>query len=256
MKESSRRRDYHDYMWKRGERALAVMQAALAVGLLACFFYRSIASVVLLAPLGALYFRQLKRRKREHCKRELVKQFRECILSVAASLRAGYALENAFVESRSDIKLLFGEQSLMYEELELIRRGMVLNISLEELFADFAERSGCEEILQFAQILSIAKKNGGNMPQIIQSTAELIGRRIDTVLEMQTNLSGRRMEQNIMKLMPFGIICYIGVSYPGYFDMLYHNWQGAAIMSACLGIYLTACWLGDRILLKITREIA
>lgn len=144
----------------------------------------------------------------------------------------------------------------MYQELEWIRRGLVINISLEELFADFAERSECEEILQFAQILAIARKKGGNMPQIIQSTAELIGRRIDASLEMQTLLSGRRMEQKMMRLMPFGIIFYIGTNYPGYFDVLYHNGRGAAVMSLCLAIYLAAYLLGDRILQKVAREMS
>ena len=58
-----------------------------------------------------------------------------------------------------------------------------------------------------------------------------------------------------MKLMPFGILLYIGISYPGYFDTLYHNWRGCAIMTGCLGIYLAAYVLGDRILQKIVREI-
>lgn len=45
----------------------------------------------------------------------------------------------------------------MYGELELIRRGMIVNITLEELIGDLAERSGCEEIQQFSTILSVAK---------------------------------------------------------------------------------------------------
>ncbi len=256
MRESLKRQDYHNYTWKKGERLLAVAQSALAAAVPAYFFYRSAPAALLLTPLGIFYFRRLKKNKRDARKRELVKQFKECILSVAASLRAGYALENAFLESRLEIKLLYGERSWMYQELEWIRRGLVIHISLEELFADFAERSECEEILQFAQILAIARKKGGNMPQIIQSTAELIGRRIDASLEMQTLLSGRRMEQKVMRLMPFGILFYIGASSPGYFDVLYHNGKGAAVMSLCLAIYLAAYLLGDRILQKVAREMS
>ena len=59
-------------------------------------------------------------------------QFKECLLAVANSLRTGYAVENAFLESREDIRLLFGERSVMYGELELIRRGMIVNITLED----------------------------------------------------------------------------------------------------------------------------
>ena len=58
----------------------------------------------------------------------------------------------------------------MYCEMELIRRGMILNITLEELVEDLAERSGCDEIRQFSAVLSVAKRGGGNISQIIRTS--------------------------------------------------------------------------------------
>ncbi len=211
-----------------------------------------------LLPLGVIgvwFFRECEKKKRARRREELVLEFRECILSVSASLKAGYAVENAFLESRADLLLLYGEHSLMYQELEGIRRGMVINITLEEQLTDLARRSDSEEIAQFAQIFAIAKRSGGNLSGVIQTSAEIIGRRIDARQEMQTVLSGRRMEQSIMKGMPFAILFYIGCTYPGYFDSLYHNWQGAAVMTGCLILYLAAYVAGDRILDKIQRDI-
>lgn len=256
MKTSLKRRDYHSYVWKKGELLLVLAQVIFLVLFLSYFFYRSILAAIPLTVIGVLYFRSLKARKREKCKQELVVQFKECMLSVSASLRAGYAVENAFVESEADMRMLFGEHSLIYQELELMRRGMVININLEELLTDLAERSGCEEISQFSQIFSIAKRSGGNLSEIIYSTTELIGQKVDVRQEIQTVLSGRRMEQNIMKGMPFGILLYIGMTSPGYFDGLYHNWQGAAIMTGCLVLYLAAVVLGDRILRGIEQQLA
>ncbi len=232
-----------------------VLQAAAAVCFLAYFFYRSLLALPPLAVVGVLFYRECVKKKKARCREELVRQFRECILSVTTSLKAGYAVENAFLESRSDMRQLYGEDSLIYQELELIRRGLVINITLEEQLEDLAQRSDSEEIVRFAQIFSIAKRSGGNIAGIIQTSAEIIGQRIDARQEMNTVLSGRRMEQNVMKLMPFAILSYIGVTYPGYFDSLYHNWQGAAIMTGCLTVYLAAYVMGDRILAKIQREI-
>lgn len=205
--------------------------------------------------IGILFFREKEYQKCENCREELTIQFKECILSVATSLKAGYAVENAFVESREDMRMLYGETSLIYQELEIIRKGLIINISLEELLANLAKRSGSEEITQFAQVFTIAKRNGGSMPEIIRSSTELISRRIDAKYEMRTLLSGRRMEQNIMKLMPFVILGYIGVSYPGYFAPLYHNLQGILIMTVCLLIYLGAYVMGEKILKKIEVEL-
>ena len=223
--------------------------------LLTYFFYRSVWAMLPLSIVGVLFFRMERDKKIEKIKEDLNIQFKECILSVASCLKAGYAVENAFVESRNDMKLLYGESSLIYTELECIRRGLIINITLEELLTDLGNRSASDDIMQFAQVFGIAKRNGGNLPEIIQTTAVLIGRRIDAKQEVKTLLSGRQMEQTIMKLMPFGILLYIGRSYPGYFDTLYHNWQGAAIMTGCLGVYLAAYVMGDRIIRKIAAEM-
>lgn len=249
------RRDYRKCRWSVRELMPAIGKSALVVVLLAYFFYRSVWAVLPLSVVGVLFFRMEGQRRREVAREELNCQFKECILSVAASLKAGYAVENAFVESRNDMKLLYGEKSLIYMELEHIRRGMVINITLEELLTDLAVRSGSDDIIQFAQVFAIAKKSGGRLPEIIQTTAEMIGRRIDARREIRTLLSGRQMEQNIMKLMPFGILLYIGSSYPGYFDTFYHNLQGVAIMTVCLAVYLAAYILGDKILQQIARKM-
>ena len=255
MGKSLKQRDYSKYRWTAETLALAVGKSAAVTALLAGFFYRSIWAIFPLTVVGVFFFKMEYDSMVKRCREDLNRQFKECILSVAASLKAGYAVENAFVESRSDMKMLYGEDSFIYEELETIRRGLVINLTLEELLDDLAVRSGSDDILQFSQVFAIAKKSGGNLSEIIQTTAVMIGRRIDAKQEIVTLLSGRQMEQNIMKLMPFGILLYIGSSYPGYFDMLYHNWQGIAIMTACLALYLAAYVLGDKILQKIALEM-
>lgn len=136
MKESLRQQDYHKVFQKRGDCIRLLAQTSGVVIFFAWFFYRSIWAVPLLFPLGILYFRRCVNRQCRKNRQELTMQFKECILSVANSLRSGYALENAFLESREDIRMLYGEHSAMYRELELIRRGMILNITLEELISD------------------------------------------------------------------------------------------------------------------------
>ncbi len=256
MKTNLKRRDYRKYCWGRGEFFMAVFQAIFLTGALAYFFYRSIWAMIPMAGVGTVYFFGIRQSKAKSVREELTGQFKECILSVSASLKAGYAVENAFLESGADMLSLYGENSMIYQELELIRRGLIINITLEEQLRDLADRSGCPEIEQFAQVFFIAKRSGGKLPEIIAASSDLIGHRIAARQEMATLLGGRKMEQTVMKLVPFGILTYVGISTPGYFDVLYHNWQGAAVMTVCLAIYLTACVLGDRIMAGISREIA
>ena len=201
-----------------------------------------------------MFFCRIRRRKGEQEREELTAQFRECILAVGALLGAGYSVENAFLECEQDMALMYGKDALICGELRMVRRGLHINVSLEELLADFGERSGCEEIVQFAEIFSIAKRSGGNLAEIIRSSAELISRKAELKQEVDTLLSGKKMELNIMKIMPFAILAYIGAANPGYFDILYDNLYGRLIMTGCLAAYIGANVLGELVIRRMRKE--
>ena len=71
---------------------------------------------------------------------------------------------------------------------------------------------------------------------------------------METLLSARKLEQRVMNAMPFLIVWYVEAGTPGYFDMLYGNLTGAAIMTVCMGVYLAAYVLSERIFERIFGE--
>lgn len=201
-----------------------------------------------------MLYRNIQKSKGERQREELTAQFRECILAVSTLLEAGYSVENAFLECGQDMTLMYGGDAMICRELKIVRRGLHINVSLEEMLTDLGERSGCEEIIQFAEVFSIAKRSGGNLAEIIKNSAELIGRRADLKQEIDTLLSGKTMEMNIMRGMPFAIFLYIGASNRGYFDMLYESIQGRLIMTGCLAAYVGACALGGLVIRRMRRE--
>ena len=255
MDTSLKRRDYHKYYWKKGEKIRTILFCAGITGVLAYFFYRSFLALIPLSGIGLLAFGRVRGLKAERIREELAVQFRECILAVATSLQAGYSVENAFLECRQDMQLMYGEEAAICRELGFIKKGLHINISLEELLRDMADRSGCEEIAQFAQIFALAKRNGGNMAESIRSSAGQIGKQIELRQEIQMLLGGKKMELNVMKVMPFGILLYIDMGNRGYFDPLYGNLIGIAVMTGCLGLYLGAYLLGEHIMKGIMRDM-
>lgn len=218
---------------------------------LSCFFYRSLWTLPLLAPAGIVFYRKRYRQKGARQREELCVQFRECILAVSTLLAAGYSVENAFLECAGDMEQMYGGDSLICGELRSIRRGLHINISLEEMLTDFGERSHCEEILQFAEVFAIAKRNGGNLADIIRNTVELIGKKAEVRQEVDTLLAGRKMELGIMKAMPFAIMTYISVTNQGFFDPLYERLTGRLVMTGCLLAYIGAYLIGDLLLEKL-----
>lgn len=124
---------------------------------------------------------------------------------------------------------------------------MSLNIPLEQLLYDFANRSGCEDVQSFCEVFVFAKRSGGDFIQIIHLTALRISEKNELLQAIRTEISGKRMEQKIMNLMPLFILLYVDISFGGYLDGMYHNAFGVTIMTACLAVYMLAYYLSEKI---------
>jgi len=86
------------------------------------------------------------------------------------------------------------------------------------------------------------------MVEILARTSVLIEERLDVENEIRIMLGNRRLEQRIMDITPFMIIFYISLTSHGFFDVLYHNLTGIAFMTICLGAYLAALVISEKIL--------
>ncbi|MCR4617477.1 MAG: type II secretion system F family protein [Lachnospiraceae bacterium] len=204
--------------------------------------------------IGLFFFKKLEKERINAGIVRLEKQFKENMLSVSTLLKAGYSAENAFRQSKRDMIRIFGKNSEIVEELEILNRKLEMNIPIEDVLKSLADRSGSKHIEQFSQVFEIAKKNGGNMTEVMKSAAEIIGKDIDIKAETDTILSGKKMEFGIMKIVPFALILYISISNKGYLDSLYGNIKGVFIMTGCLAIYVAAYILGEKILRKLKGE--
>ncbi len=229
------------------KRILFLLEGVGVLFVISWVFYSSFAAVILLSPLTVPIYLRSTERQEEKRKRELVSGFKECMNSLLTALKAGYSCENAFRAAKEEMKIFFGSRSEIVKELEKIAGGLDSNVSLEELLWRFAEESGSDEIRDFAEIFVIARKSGGNMPEILQRTISQIQNRMDVEREIGVLVSSKRLEQTIMDVVPFGIIAYIGLTSRGFFDVLYHNPAGILVMTACLSAYLFAFALSEKI---------
>ena len=169
------------------------------------------------------------------------------ILSV--NLQAGNSAENSFAYTLKEMQKIFGNKSDMTKECETIVKGLQNNIVLEKLISSFGERSHIEEITEFAEVFSIAKRSGGNLKEVMEVvlTSEVIDTKIELKREFKTLISSKQFEHRLMCLIPFLIVGYIGVTSPGYFEVFYGNTKGVLIMSICLLVYIGAFVWGEKI---------
>lgn len=238
---------YDKYEMSIKEYILYGFEGAMIISLFGYFFYRSVIIILLSLPLTVLYIRGKEKKLCEKRKRDLQIQFKDMLISVNGSVRAGYSLENAFVESYKDMVMYHGEGSIIAKENRNIINGLKNGISIIELIFDMGERSNLSDIKNFAGILSIGKRAGGRLSQILDEYIRVEEEKVSTLEEIETIISAQKYEQKIMNIIPFFIILYVEVTSKGFFNCLYSSFAGRLVMTGCLLLYLLSIYLSSKI---------
>lgn len=238
---------YTSYFFNMKERCSYLILSIFVMLFFCEFFYKSLWSSIFLWPIGVYVYQSNQVNRKMKRIQKLETEFKDCILSVSANLRAGYSIENAFLESQKDIFILYGKDSLIAKELRHIQKGISNNRPLESILQEFGERSNNVRIKEFGEVFCIARKSGGNLPEIIQATVQVICEEIAIKQDIEVTISGRILEQKIMNVIPFVLALYIELTNPGYFEVLYHNITGYVVMTVCLTVYVSAYLLSIKI---------
>lgn len=239
--------NYSKYKMSLKELAFTFLIYISMAYLVAVLFYDN-SKVAIVIMLGLPIFCNITKRKlikkREN---ELKKQFCEMISAVSTALSAGLSMENAFEESLSDMISLFGRDSIIVEELNSFLQKIKVNISIDYIMVDFADRSGIEEIKDFSIVITETMKCGGSIPNVISKTVSMMKQKMEMENEIKVILDGKLLEQKIMCVVPFFIILYLRSSSGDFMNALYHNTRGVVVMTVCLLIYALSICLSSRI---------
>lgn len=253
---SSRRREnlqqpvtaYNRYSLSAKEIVLYELSGITACMLISYVYYRNLKIFFCLLPFGIIYPWYKKKNLIVRRLEKLSSEFKEGITVLSSSLTAGYSIENAFRVSLDELRLLYGESSLIVREFQYIVSQLGMNRPVEQLLFDFGKRSGIEDIENFAEVFAAAKRSGGGLSSIMEHTAGVIRDRMEVKEEIRTMTAARRFEQRIMNLLPYLIVFYIEMASPGFFRQMYTTGLGRILMTACLAVYLSAFAIAEKIL--------
>ena len=240
--------DYEKYQYSVKEKIRYVVECAVLCAVLDYLFYKNLWMLSVVIPASVLYLKWKKKQLIRERKRRLNYQFRDALNSMSVAVQAGYSVENAVSACTRDLEQLYEKNEDIVKEFRYIENQQKVSVPVEELFLDLGRRCKVEDIENFASILYTAKRSGGDLGNVIQKVARMLGDKIDVKKEIEATLAAKKSEQMIMSLMPAGIILYLQLASPGFLDMLYGNPFGICAMSVCLGVYGTAYWMGRRII--------
>lgn len=226
------------------------IQFGIAIGIAiaaAVLFYNSPWGMLLFLPSFFLVGRLLEEAAKKRRIQQLNVEFKDYMYGVSGALSAGYSIERAFIAGIRDMRQLYGEASLLAESLSDMERRLGLQEPMEHILTDFAEQSGSEDIQNFVEIFSYAKRGGGDFVHIIATTVSRICDKIEVSEEIQTVMAEKALEQKVMCVVPLGILAFFRVTSPDFIGRLYGNLLGVLVMTVALILYAAAFYLGMKI---------
>ena len=201
----------------------------------------------LLAVAGILPYHHLvqiiwKRYK----ERQMRRQFRDALQMLQGYLQAGRSLENAMVQTKGRLQAEQAQSHLAAEWNQMVMQ-MEHNLPVEQAWEAFAVRCPLPEVQQFAEVLSVAKRSGGSLVQVIQAAVHEITLLMQTEEEVGAILAARKMQLYVMEGIPVLLIAYLNLSSPDLLAQMYDTGFGNLVMTGCLVVYGVAVWIGWRI---------
>ena len=199
--------DYAVYHMNVKEIIIGALVGGVAGGIVVMIFFGfwvlAVVSVPFCAIAGVIVYKNMLLNKR---KSRLVVQFRDMLESVSSSLGSGRNVKDAFLGAHMEMIAQFGESAEIVDELHIIKSGIASNVNMEVLLQDFAQRSHDENVQNFADVFSVANRRGGNIRQIIFETKNVISEKIMVEQDIQTVISGKKNELNIMMVLPLIVV--------------------------------------------------
>lgn len=235
-------------LWKHEKKELG---KGAALGILICWlFYDRIWLAAFLWPLLVPWMRHRRAYLAAREKEEIRRDVREMMLFVSNGLSVGYSLENALKAAYRDMKANRGDHpGKLVMELEVLTEALKLNAGADRLLLEMSERIDLEELRQFAEIVSIVKRNGGNLIEILGRTAEHLSQSLQIKEEIKTATAAKRMEKKVMSVMPYFILIYVRITNQGYFQVLYDTIPGMILSTVCLASLTAAGLWAERVVM-------
>lgn len=158
------------------------------------------------------------------------KQLPDMLRLLASNLRAGHAvniaLESVSEELRSPTK----------EELQRVLSENRLGREMTESMQAMADRLASDDFQWVVQAIEVNRQVGGDLAEVLDNVLETISERERLRGVVRSLSADGRLSAVILSLMPFGVVAFVLVSNPGYFDNFVASGGGRIAIAAGFGL--------------------
>lgn len=223
-----------------------IVFAAAAAVVLFIFYKKTVLSVILALIIAPIFEKEYARSTVKKRKKRLRTQFCDMLESMSVASRAGNNEFKALESAQKDLQMTYSDSAdIIYELKNIINRNRN-GIPLRALFKDFGERSGVEDIKSFGEIYEIIEGRSDKFSDIVRQTQQIIADKIEIEEEIETVLTAPKNENKMMLMMPVILVLLMGSGGGGFLEALYTKWWGPFVMTVCIGIYIAAYLVGQK----------
>ena len=236
--------DYSEYEMSFGETLFAIA-VGFGVGFGASWLYFGITIISIIvggicAWRAISIFRNRWKKKRLNVLRE---QFRDMLESLSNSFTVGKNANAAFRSAYDDMLVEHGPKAYITKELAYINKSHDnMGKEIRELLLDFGDRSGIEDVKNFASVFDVCANLAGDVGRVVRETRDMINDKIEVELEIQTMVTGQKNQLNILAIMPIMMSALMRFMNLGSNGALV-----VVVKCIALGIFVFAYWIGTRI---------
>ena len=103
-----------------------------------------------------------KERIDQRTKKETELSVKDALNALSVAVQAGYSVENAVAACSRDLERLYPKETDIVKEFHYIETQLRVSVPVEELLLSLGDRSGIEDVENFAAVFYTAKRTGGD----------------------------------------------------------------------------------------------
>lgn len=241
--------DYNVYIMTKREKVFYTVVAMAALFAVGYIFYHSIILSLLLMLLGLKFPKIRTTQIIARRKKQLTVQFKDMLYSLSSALSVGKSVELGLRDCLKDLEIIYPDRSTdIIVEIEYILRGIGMNNTTESMFQQFADRAHIEDIENFVDVFVTCKRTGGDIIEVIRSTSNTIGEKIEIKQEIDTVISGKKYEFNFLMIMPIAMVFILSATAADYMQPVFTTIIGRVMMTVAIAIFIAAYFIGSKIM--------
>ncbi len=214
-------------------------------------FYKSFALSFVFALFSISFIKIYIKNYREKAHKKIEEEFYDINMLLSSELESGIPINMAIKAIKNDLK-----SSNIYDfkymdlEIEIWSKKMKMGLKIEDIISDFAFRSQNENIIEYANMIKICSKKGGNIREIINNTNSTLNDKRQLKRDLDVLIAEKQLEQKIMSIMPVIVLIMLDKSAPEFIAPLYTNIVGRITMTILLILFIF-CYLWSSKLSKL-----